>query len=128
MNDYEAIQYLESYVIIGFGVSNGLVFYITYVYLTDYLLQTTQKNNIKLHEGWQGVIFTTYWANWVTSRIILGIFLYLLVYSKRLIPSLDNGLLSLLLAQSVCKQYFDYVQSLHGYLGNLPVNSFILKW
>ena len=38
LNDYEAIQSLQCNVIIRFGVPNGLVFYITYFDLTDYLL------------------------------------------------------------------------------------------
>ena len=127
MNYYEVIHYLQSNVLVGFGVSNGLVFYITYIYLTDYLLQATQKTNIKLHEDRHGAFFTTYQADRLTSRIHSGTFLYLLVYSKRLIPSPDNGLFSLLLARSVCDQFFDSIQSLQGDYENLPVNYLVLK-
>ena len=63
----------------------------------------------------------------MTFLIPLGTFLYLLVYGKGAIPSLDICLLSLLLAQSACRQFSNSFQSLHGDLEYLP-NALVMKW
>lgn len=128
VTDYEAIQSSQCNVITRFGVPNGLVFYITYFDLTEYLLWIIQKTIIKLHKDRYDTFYITHWADRVTYKTPLGTFLYLLVYGKRAIPSLDIFLWSLLLTQYVCSKSSDSFQSLQGGLENLHVNALVMKW
>ena len=127
VNDYEVIYSLQCNVIIRFGVPNGLVFYITYFNLTEYLLQIIQNPIIKVHKDWYGPFYIAHWVDRVTYRTPLGTFLYLLVYGNRVITSLDTFLFPLLLAQSVCKQSFDSFQSLRGDFKETPYQSIGLE-
>ena len=112
VNDYKVIHSSQCNFIIRFGVLDGLVLYITYFYLTDYLLWIIQKTIIKLYKDWYDTFNIAHRADRVTSRTPLGTFLYFIIYGKREIPSLDIWLLSLLLAQFVYGQSSDYFQSL----------------
>ena len=101
-DDVEASQYLKSNVFIKFEIPYCLFMKLISKHSIDYLLQTIQRNIIKHYKEWH---------DRVTCQNYLGIFLFSLVYGKKLSISQNIYLSSFILAQSSQGQSFDVIRS-----------------